>query len=261
MPNRILRDGILRSEKVALLSPMAELFYRRLMSVVDDFGRYYANSALLLSDCFPIRPTWADEDGVSRWVGECEHLNLIGIYEVSGTDFLELKNFDQRIRPGQRSKFPESAGSFRDSREKSAYARASTPPTTPPTTTTTEAPAPKFAAVVASDLFENLVGAFLAAGVLLNEQDRMEACREWVSLPDSAHEPAAALAARKAQENEARFMGLPANFLRKREWDRAGPGRILPEPHKKTAKESAQDEAERRFAETRRRREANNGAA
>ena len=44
MPNRILRDTILRSERVARLSPTAELFYRRLMSVADDYGRYYANT-------------------------------------------------------------------------------------------------------------------------------------------------------------------------------------------------------------------------
>jgi hypothetical protein len=65
MPNRLLFDRILRSRKIASLDPMAELFYRRLMSVADDFGRYYADPALLLSDCFPIRPTWAGENGVA----------------------------------------------------------------------------------------------------------------------------------------------------------------------------------------------------
>lgn len=109
MPNRILRDGILRSERVAALSPMAELFYRRLMSVVDDYGRYYAKIPLLLSDCFPIRPQWADEESLSLWVAECQTQDLISIYEVNGTSFLELRNFCQRIRSQRESKFPPLA--------------------------------------------------------------------------------------------------------------------------------------------------------
>ena len=43
MPNRILRDGILMSPRVNVLSSEAELFYRRLMSVVDDYGRFSAH--------------------------------------------------------------------------------------------------------------------------------------------------------------------------------------------------------------------------
>jgi hypothetical protein len=33
MPNRILREGILESERIDKIGPMSELFYRRLMSV------------------------------------------------------------------------------------------------------------------------------------------------------------------------------------------------------------------------------------
>ena len=36
MPNRILREGILTSERVNALSWEAEVFYRRLMSAVDE---------------------------------------------------------------------------------------------------------------------------------------------------------------------------------------------------------------------------------
>lgn len=130
----MLRDGILRSKKIASLDPMAELFYRRLMSVADDFGRYYAEPALLLSDCFPIRPSWADENGVVGWLEACRTCGLIQVYEVNGTAFLEIQNFGQRTRPGQVSKFPALAVNCGGAREKPAFARASTPPT--PTTTT-----------------------------------------------------------------------------------------------------------------------------
>lgn len=110
LPTRILRDGILRSRKVFQLSPAAEVFYRRLMSVVDDFGRYYADRTLLLSDCFPLRPAWADDESMSLWIQECLNSELILVYTVNSTDYLEIQNFGQRLRSGQCSKFPESAG-------------------------------------------------------------------------------------------------------------------------------------------------------
>ena len=47
MPNRILREGILTSERIERLDWAEEVFYRRVMSVVDDYGRYYARPALL----------------------------------------------------------------------------------------------------------------------------------------------------------------------------------------------------------------------
>src|SRR3990167_11311858 len=55
MPNRILREGILSSERINTLSVHAELFYRRLLSVVDDYGRFFAHPALLRSACYPLR--------------------------------------------------------------------------------------------------------------------------------------------------------------------------------------------------------------
>lgn len=142
MPNRILRDGILRSERIAKISPLAELFYRRIMSVVDDFGRYYAIPALLLSDVFPLRPSWADESMVGLWLAECREAELMALYCVKATPYLEIAGFDQRIRPGQRSKFPEPAESSGEAREKSAYARATTTPSTTAThsTSNTEFP-------------------------------------------------------------------------------------------------------------------------
>ncbi len=127
LPSRLIRDGILRSRRIAKLSPMAELFYRRLMSVADDFGRYYADPALLLSDCYPIRPDWASEEKVIAWLEECS-LELLDVYETNGSIYLEIREFNQRIRPGQASKFPAFAGKCGGLRE--VPARASPPPPT-----------------------------------------------------------------------------------------------------------------------------------
>lgn len=138
VPARVLRDGILRSKRVAKLSPQAEVFYRRLMSVVDDFGRYYADPALLLSDCYPLRPSWADENSLSLWLRECVEAELILPYQHNSNDYLQIVDFRQRTKPAQKSKFPDLPGISGHGPEKSAFARASSSPTpTPPTTAPT----------------------------------------------------------------------------------------------------------------------------
>lgn len=138
MPNRIVRDGILQSKKIASVSPLAQLFYRCLMSVVDDFGRYYADPSLLCSACYPYRPSWAAEPSVMGWIQECVTAELVTIYEVNSTEYIEIQNFGQRVRPGSVSKFPIGAAVRRETPPTAARASA---PDTPPTTATSPTPA------------------------------------------------------------------------------------------------------------------------
>lgn len=257
LPNRIVRDGILTSDAVCGLGPLAELFYRRLHSVVDDFGRYYAKPSILLSHCFPIRPSWANDETITEWVAECSSAGLINPYAVNGTNYLEIVKFGQRIRPGAKSKFPSSAESsgaqplyaadFRESPSPAAESgsRAASPSTTPPSHTATS----PTARIADLELFERMIGAFLAAGVALNEPDMLAAGTEWVSLPDAQHEPATTHAEAKARTTEARYMGLPANYLKKREWDRRGTGRLLPAIREPTKSEQATSKAAQNIRE------------
>lgn len=104
MPNRILREGILESEAVNALRPEVELFYRRLMSRVDDFGRYHANPSLLLAACYPLQLDRISRSDVSQMLAECGQ--LLDMYEVSGKKYLQIKNFNQRTR--SESRFPPS---------------------------------------------------------------------------------------------------------------------------------------------------------
>ena len=55
MPNRILREGIDDSRAVNSLSEQGEFYYRKLISIVDDFGRVEADPDLLRVKCFPRR--------------------------------------------------------------------------------------------------------------------------------------------------------------------------------------------------------------
>lgn len=106
MPNRILREGIIESERINSLSPEAELFYRRLMSKADDYGRFHGHPALILAACYPLQLDLISQSNVSEWLAECAHddRELVIVYEVSGKTYLQISNFGQRTRTD--SKFP-----------------------------------------------------------------------------------------------------------------------------------------------------------
>lgn len=104
MPNRILREGILTSDRVNSLGPAAELFYRRLMSVVDDYGRFDARPSVLRVSCYPLKVDSIREADISRSLAEAQRAGLIALYEVGGKPFLQMQDFRQQER--SKSKYP-----------------------------------------------------------------------------------------------------------------------------------------------------------
>ena len=86
---------------------MAELFYRRLMTVADDYGRYHASPATLRGACWPTCPDKVTEKQVAQWLSECcsGDCQLISMYESMGCRYLQISNFGQQTRG--KSKFPE----------------------------------------------------------------------------------------------------------------------------------------------------------
>jgi hypothetical protein len=105
MPNRILREGILDSDKVERLSFHAEVFYRRLMSVVDDFGLYDARTMVLRSRLFPLRVDRVTDGEIEEWLRECVAVGLIETYEVDGRKYLQYMNLGEPR--AVKSKFPK----------------------------------------------------------------------------------------------------------------------------------------------------------
>lgn len=104
MPTRILRDGILTSKRINLLSESAELFYRRLMSACDDHGRYFADPMLLISGCYPRKLDKITEQAVTCHLAECVAAELVDLYDVGGQRYLVMLDFGQRVQG--KSKFP-----------------------------------------------------------------------------------------------------------------------------------------------------------
>lgn len=108
MPNRVLREGILDSDAVNSLSWPGEVFYRRLMSVVDDYGRFDARPAVLRSRLYPLKLAAVSESDVSSWLAECQRAGLVRLYSEpeSGKQYLLFQKFNQHVR-AKVSKFPD----------------------------------------------------------------------------------------------------------------------------------------------------------
>lgn len=94
------------SERVASLSWPAEVFYRRLMSVVDDYGRYFAKPMALRAACYPMQLDRVKDAEIEKWLIESRDARLIKLYDSDGQTFLELLDFRQQVR-AKKSKFPE----------------------------------------------------------------------------------------------------------------------------------------------------------
>jgi hypothetical protein len=109
MPNRLLKEGIVDSEKINALSPQAEVFFYRLLVVSDDFGRMDARPAILRARCFPLKEVTGDQ--ISAWLHELEtatgrdDFGLVICYESGGQPYLQILNWDQRQR--SHAKYPE----------------------------------------------------------------------------------------------------------------------------------------------------------
>ena len=101
MPTRLLRDGILSSERINKLDSAGEVFYRRLMSKVDDYGCFDGRPSILRAELFPLRVDRVREADISRWMAECQKAGLIVLYEADGKPYLQMLDtgWQQRSKP------------------------------------------------------------------------------------------------------------------------------------------------------------------
>jgi hypothetical protein len=103
MPTRILREGIITSKSVNDLSDGAEKFYRRVMSICDDYGRYYSHAGLLRAACYPRQLDRVSDEHVTGFLAECVAVGLIFTYGEG--EYIQIVKFNQQCR--SKSKFPE----------------------------------------------------------------------------------------------------------------------------------------------------------
>jgi hypothetical protein len=105
MPTRLIRQGINDSERVNYLDWAAEVFYRRLLNVVDDYGLYDGRLSVLRADLYKTKLSQVREADIQRWMAECQKAGLIVLYTVDGKPYLKVLDtkWDTRSRP----KYPE----------------------------------------------------------------------------------------------------------------------------------------------------------
>jgi hypothetical protein len=104
MPNRYIREGINSSRAVASLGLGAEIFYRRMLLVIDDFGRYEVDYMLIRSAAYPVHPNVTETD-IAGWLAACQKAGLLAIYEVDERKYVAFaKTEPPRAR---NSKYPD----------------------------------------------------------------------------------------------------------------------------------------------------------
>src|SRR6476660_974274 len=105
MPQRFLRPGITTSDRWNSASWLAQSFYIRLLTQVDDHGRFDGRIAVLQSYCFPLR-TDVTRQKVQSAVSELEQCGLIERYETPDhKEFVQITQWHEK--PRNKSKFAD----------------------------------------------------------------------------------------------------------------------------------------------------------
>lgn len=85
------------SGKVDTLSAAGERFFTRLIMVADDYGSFPENLTLLKSKCFPLKKD-VKEVKIGEWVDELITADVVFRYEVGGSTYIRIRDFDQRVQ-------------------------------------------------------------------------------------------------------------------------------------------------------------------
>src|ERR1700743_3450707 len=110
MPQRFLRAGITSSRKWNSLDWFTQSFYIRLITIVDDFGRFEADSLVLRGLCFPLGDANTDAIQLTTIVSSCQQMfakHLVEFYICNGKEYLQITNWQERAR-SEKSKYPDN---------------------------------------------------------------------------------------------------------------------------------------------------------
>jgi len=95
MPNRIIREGLLDSERYWSVTIEARLLFVHLLLLADDFGCVSLAPVFIRRRCFDDRPS---DEKVSKLLGELADADLIRIYEIEGGRYGFVPRFRQRLQ-------------------------------------------------------------------------------------------------------------------------------------------------------------------
>ena len=105
MPNRIIREGLIDSDKMASLGWAEQVLFVRLMLIADDFGRFDGRPEIVLSRAYPMDLGRVVLSEVKSWLDSLLRAGLVLRYVVENKPYLLIPNFNQRLRI-KKSKYP-----------------------------------------------------------------------------------------------------------------------------------------------------------
>lgn len=130
MPNRYVREDAIESEAVNRLGWQAEVFWRRLINRVDDFGRLTANRELLRASIFPLHLNKVSGAEIGKLLLECEHAGLLSTWKgEDGKEYLAMHKWEKGR--AKESKYPEPPVAIRERLQTYVYKCAHPPAVVP----------------------------------------------------------------------------------------------------------------------------------
>lgn len=119
MPNRIIKESICTSEKLANLNDFEFRLWISLILLADDYGCGDARPAIIKGRAFPLRERLANKD-VENSLVKLAAGGCVNLYEVDGKPYYQFPNWSQhqRIR-NAKPKYPQFAASCRELRPES----------------------------------------------------------------------------------------------------------------------------------------------
>ena len=115
MPDRIIRDEILTSERYWSVSIEAQRLFIHLILVADDMARFSGKNFTIRSACFPGQSM--DPAKLEKMLAELADVDLIRLWITQGERFIFIPRWKQRLRY-QTSKYPEPPKEINDIPEK-----------------------------------------------------------------------------------------------------------------------------------------------
>lgn len=104
VPNRIIKEAILRSERLSNVSVQARWAYLGLILIADDFGRLEASSRLLRVSIFPHDDIIGERE-FARWLDDLCAVDALLRYSVDGKLYIQIQRWKNTPRASA-SKFP-----------------------------------------------------------------------------------------------------------------------------------------------------------
>lgn len=117
MPNRIIKESICESEKLAAVKDFDFRLWVCLITQADDAGRGDARPAIIKGRCFPLRESVTIKS-ISDSLHALASNGLIGLYEVGGRPFYWFPSWTehQRVRDCKpKYPAPDESGNLRQS--------------------------------------------------------------------------------------------------------------------------------------------------